>query len=518
MTDPSLFKTENPPLGEPKVSKEDKLRELEALHAEAELREGLPHIHGWKWYTWARDFFESTNHINLLCAANQISKSSTQIRKAIHWATETALWPELWNNKPKQFWYLYPTRDQVSAEFMTKWTEFLPAGKYKDDPKYGWKEIKKHGDLIGILFHSGVYLFFKTYAQDPASLQTGTCDALFCDEELPVNIYEELMMRISASNGYFHMVFTATLGQEFWRQALEPAEGEEEKLPGAWKRTISLYDAMVYEDGTPSHWVPEKIAQVRGRCSTHTEVLKRVYGKFIVIGGRKYESFDIKRHMKPYHNVPRNWLVYVGADPGSGGAENHPAALCYVAVNPQMTEGRVFLGARYDGIITTAGDLVEKHLAFRINNNLNNICGKYYDWGCKDFDTISTRMGEPFEKAEKSHEIGEAVLNTLFKNNMLFIYDTDELGKLGSELATLKRATVKNKAKDDFADALRYAVTKIPWDWSVIIGELPNELEKEKTQLSPMAQEIADRRKAFDEEEIAAMDAEFAEWNEAYGS
>lgn len=35
---------------------------------------GLPHLHGWKWYKWAREFFESTNRQNFLCAANQISK------------------------------------------------------------------------------------------------------------------------------------------------------------------------------------------------------------------------------------------------------------------------------------------------------------------------------------------------------------------------------------------------------------------------------------------------------------
>ena len=39
---------------------------------------GLPHLHGWKWYKWAREFFESTNRQNFLCAANQISKSLTE--------------------------------------------------------------------------------------------------------------------------------------------------------------------------------------------------------------------------------------------------------------------------------------------------------------------------------------------------------------------------------------------------------------------------------------------------------
>lgn len=40
-----------------------------------ELRQDLPHLYGWKFYPWAREFFESRNRMNLLCAANQIGKA-----------------------------------------------------------------------------------------------------------------------------------------------------------------------------------------------------------------------------------------------------------------------------------------------------------------------------------------------------------------------------------------------------------------------------------------------------------
>ena len=74
------------------------------LEEKVRRQEDLPFLYGWKWYLWGRKFFESKNRINLLCAANQISKSSTQIRKIIHWATCKELWPELWSRPPKQFW------------------------------------------------------------------------------------------------------------------------------------------------------------------------------------------------------------------------------------------------------------------------------------------------------------------------------------------------------------------------------------------------------------------------------
>lgn len=477
----------------------------------------LPFLYGWKWYKWAKEFFDSTNKINLLCAANQISKSSTQIRRCIDHATNKELWPKLWERQPTQFWYLYPTRDQTDIEFETKWKLFLPKGEMKDDEYYGWKLEKKSGHVMAIHFNSGVHVYFKTYNQDSQALQSGTCDEIFCDEELPVEHFDELCFRLTATNGYFNMVFTATLGQEYWRLAMEPGETEVEVLPQAFKQTVSLYEAQEYLDGTPSHWTLDRIKAVEARCSTTLEVLKRVFGRFVVVGGRKYESFDIKRHFKPKPSfmVPKGWLIYAGADVGGGG-DGHPSALCYVAVKPDFKAGRVFLGWRGDDVVTTSGDVVNKHIEFTKEFKLA-YTGKHYDWGNKDFETIAQRMGHPFEKADKSHERGEDVINTLFKNDMLYIYEDFELRKLGAELAVLKKDTPKRTAKDDFADALRYCVTKIPWDFTAIMAKVTDE-EPEET-LTDMQRQVRERRKAMSDEtesENDKIEAEFDEWNEAY--
>ena len=82
----NLFKTQPPgPLTQDgKIeTPQEKLKRIKEMEERIKLREGLPFLHGWKWYSWARAFFESQNQVNLLCAANQISKSSTQIRKAL---------------------------------------------------------------------------------------------------------------------------------------------------------------------------------------------------------------------------------------------------------------------------------------------------------------------------------------------------------------------------------------------------------------------------------------------------
>lgn len=500
---------------------EELARKREQVHLKERqliLRQGLPHLYGWKWYPWAREFFESTHKLNFLCAANQISKSSTQIRKCIDWATDRTKWERLWpGRRPIQFWYLYPTSSQVNVEVMTKWIpEFLPRGEFKDDPNYGWEIERKNGNVYAIHFHSGVHVFFKTYAQDVQALQTGTCDAIFADEELNVELYNELIFRISASDGYFHMVFTATIGQEYWRQVMQPNDREEEKLPESFKLMVSMYDCQKYEDGTPSHWTDEKIQRAKNRCQTANEILKRVYGHFIRDdGGRRYESFDLKRHVKKPHPLPKEWATYSGVDIGGGGS-SHPGAIVFVKVSPDFRLGRVFLAWKGDGIgDTTAGDIYNTYAKLRSDNHLQPVL-QSYDWASKDFKTISDRLGDCFVPADKDRDRGEQILNTLFKNDMLALYEGSEIDKLSRELAGLRRDIAKSKAKDDFCDALRYAVTRIPWDWSAITGAKPNE-EKGEEKLSPLQQQIQDRRREMkdaedNENEAMRIEEEFEEW------
>ncbi len=498
-----------------------KMEELQLEEDRLEMIQGLPHLYGWDWYPWAYDFYMSTNPVNLLCAANQISKSSTQIRKAIHWATESSIWRELWplamsmNMPPNQFWYLYPSRDIVAIEFETKWKLFLPKGKFKTDPKYGWREVWKDGALFALMFNTGVTIYYKTYAQETKKLQAGTVYALFCDEELPEEHLGELMLRLSAVDGYFHMVFTATLGQEFWRRAMEPNNKEEEVYPTAWKREVSLFDCLTYKSGKPSPWTPERIKQKIALCGTKADIQKRIYGRFVVVGGLKYESFERARNMIPGHPLPRDWNIYGAADYGSGGEEGHPAACVFVAVDPAFRKGRVFKAWRGDGITTTAGDVVHQFLNMQGNMQM---AGRYYDAACKDFDTISTGMAQPFEKAEKAHEFGENLLNVLFKNSMLALYEGDaEIEKLAAELTTLKNSTPKNKAADNLCDAVRYAVSQVPWDLTGIMGielEVPVELDPiltEEEQRRLGTEELTPAQRAQQE-----MNAEFEELNHLY--
>ena len=496
------------------------------------IRKNLPHLYGFPWYEWAWRFFNSTNRMNLLVAGNQLSKSSTQIRKAIDWCTNTKKWPKLWpkNPVPRNMWYLYPDSKVATIEVETKWIpEFLPRGPFKDHPVFGWKVVYEKKRVEKIVWNNGVQLHFKTYMQNPSSLQSSTVHAIFCDEELPQSIYDELQFRLAATDGYFHMVFTATLGQEMWWRAME-GTGDQEKFAHAFKQQVSMYDCMKYMDGRPGAFTKERISKIIKTCKSDNEVKKRVYGRFVSDTGLKYPAFDPSRHfVDPFPIVPGDWHLYGGVDPGTGGGTGHPAAMGIIAVRPDYRRAYVCRGKRMDGEDTTSSDILEEFKDMRGSWTLRN---QLYDQASRDFHIIASRAGESFSKSEKSHELGEDIINTLFKNDMLFIFDTSDLRKLGQELVTLKVDTVKRRAADDFIDgAIRYTCTSIPWDWSVLSGDPTDEEIEESRRVRPMTEEEYDewvdeqRRGTVDAErrqrkdgDWESWDSEIKFWNGQYGS
>ena len=496
-----------------KNATERKLEKLALLEQKKKLIHGLPHLHGYKMYPWMRRYFESQNRVSLVCSANQIGKSSIQHRKIVNWATDQSLWKTLWPhmNHPRQFWLLYPSSYVATIEFEKKISvESLPQGEFKNDPVYGWEAEYRARYIQAIHFKSGVSVYFKTYSQDPQDLQSGSAAAIFTDEELPENLWSELQARLFATNGYFHAVFTPTLGQEFWREALE-MKGYKERFPEALKIQVSMYDCMLYEDGTPSFWTNERINQIKSGCKSEAEIQRRVYGKFVLDSGLRYSGFSPSRNIIEPKPIPNDWYIYCGVDSGSGGKFNHPAAVTFVAVSPDFRNGYIFKGRRFDGITTTASDLVQ--YVMEMSSEVKNpITGVYYDFAAADLREIAMRMGANWIPAEKSHQIGEQVLNVGFKNSMLSIFNLEELSPLVSELKSLKLSTNKNNAIDDAIDSMRYACTKVPWDWSAINEKAPIP-ERQKT-------EVEIRRETFmnPEKDEETIEAEFEAYNDLLGA
>ena len=507
-----------------------KLEKLKLLEQKIKLQNGLPHLYGLNMYQWQKDYYDELDKKYwFITAANQCGKSSIQIRKAIRIATSKELWSKMWPDRSAIFpdfrpviWYLYPNQDTVKQEFHEKWIpEFLPRGEYRNHPIYGWKPIIENKVVKGVRFNIGVTIYYKTYSQNVEDLQAGSCALVCCDEELPDALYPELRARLMATQGYFSMVFTATLGQEFWRLTIQPEADEPVNFPNAFKRQVSLYDSRYYHDGTPSTWTDARIQNEIDSCKNKQEVDRRIFGKFVKTDDKMYYAFDASKHYIPYpvkngreyRGVPAGWTVYSAVDCGSGGEKNHPSAFLFVSVDPTHTKIRVFKGRRLDGIETTDADTYQYYKASRGSLTIER---QSYDWAAKDFDIVTTRAGDAFYKAKKDHESGEALVNSLFKYGILKIYQDTELVKLRYELENMSNG--KKKVKDDMIDALRYAVMSIPVDWEAIFKKL------EKSGISTVAEVFSNderelRPRDFEESSLLLInggDDEFEEWNQLY--
>ena len=141
------------------------------------MKEKLPHLYAHKHFKWSRDFLESTNRINILCAANQIGKSTAAIRRHITNATDKKRWLVLWKTSPKMFWYFYPDSKTLDREWNTKWLPLMPD---QADPQYGWKLHHERGIPVSIAWHSGVFTYFMFYTKSHASMQAGTVHEISC--------------------------------------------------------------------------------------------------------------------------------------------------------------------------------------------------------------------------------------------------------------------------------------------------------------------------------------------------
>jgi hypothetical protein len=148
-------------------------------------------------------------------------------------------------------------------------------------------------------------------------------------------------------------------------------------------------------------------------------------------------------------------------DYGAGGDYGHSSAIVQVKVDPTYSKARVVKVWTSQKKRMTQSDLL------MIFKDFVTGIGHYQafaDWGAVDLFTLAAREGVVLHKAEKSHEIGIPLLNTLFKEGQLIIETTSASMSqfLVAELQSISEDKNKRHRIDDIADALRYAISLCP--------------------------------------------------------
>jgi hypothetical protein len=157
-----------------KISPE-RLHYLEQLEREKELetlKNELPHRWAHKLYPWQDEFLKEKTQQCWVVSGNQVGKSSIQIIKCIELAINKKLWPDYFGRTPSTFWYFYPKKGLATIEFEEKWKKcYLPRGKMKRHPVFGWESHKKDKEIHTIVFNSGVTIYFMSYEMKPENIQ-----------------------------------------------------------------------------------------------------------------------------------------------------------------------------------------------------------------------------------------------------------------------------------------------------------------------------------------------------------
>lgn len=457
----------------PKILNEDlqkKLQELKDLEDRLYMKENLPFLFGYNLFPWQHEFIHTKNKNALICSSNQSGKSLSQSIRLLNLATDIHNWSSWFSRKPDCFWMLLPSKEMIESMIDVKWIpNLLPKGRFKEHPRYGWQLKKSHGSYSHMVFNSGIHLYFKSYEMGAEKLQSGSCDYIAADEEMKEELLPELNARRSATNGYFSIVMTPTLGLEFWRNAFEEVGSEKETFKGAFKKSVSLYDCQKFVDGTVTQWTNERIQQVINSCPTEAEVKRRVFGRFVKSEGLLMPMFSVTRNVAPYHPINfTSGYIYAAIDSGAGdtGRGSHPATICFVWVNAELSKIRVFKGWKSPkGQAVEPKEILEKYVELR---GTMVMAGEFYDWSSKDIQIIANRAGIALMPADKSRDKGYQMLNLLFKTGALVIYDIEELQPLVREIMSLSIGERKTEAQDDFVDAMRYAITSIPINWEKV--------------------------------------------------
>lgn len=422
-------------------------------------------------YPWSRPLIKDRSQNIFITAANQIGKSTINIRLAINYAmNENNEWETMWTKKPTIFWYFYPSRVQAITEYEEK---FRPLLSWFTEHKALGHKISKTQDGLILRFNTNINMYFKSYTQRESHLQSSTLDAIFIDEEPPVQLLDEINARLMSSGGYIRTVFTPTIGDPHFMKAFDESyRGTPvETFPHAKKLRIELEkDCMYYDDGTPA-FTKKQVQIFKDSFSSDRVRNIRLKGLFQRESALLYPSYEPETCNIDHFSFPIDWQYVVSADIGSGG-KNHPAALVFLAYSPKINHGVVFYVWRGDGIETSNDEIFKKYQEERkkLEAIQTNLLWKYptakvYDSAVKDFQFISMKNGDPFSPADKNKKDGAQTTDTLFSLGLLKLnMACPEMYKLQDELRSVSGINKeKHIVTDDLSDALRYAVMSVPW-------------------------------------------------------
>jgi len=146
---------------------------------------------------------------------------------------------------------------------------------------------------------------FKSVDQGRLAFTGAAVSWIFLDEEVPMDIYTECLMRTMSHQGNMWGAMTPVTGV-MYEYITEPAPGEAD--PEMW------FDYLTWEDN--AKYLPESERRRLLLAIPPEEREARIFGRFVPKSGRVYPQFNDRVHVIEPFGIPDTWKRYAGFDYG----------------------------------------------------------------------------------------------------------------------------------------------------------------------------------------------------------
>lgn len=258
----------------------------------------------------------------MLSAGNQQGKSHAGAAEMAYHLTGE--YPDDWKgrrwNRPIKAWIVGESslvvRDVQQAKLCGEpgldeafGTGLIPRDSFVGKPSLA-RGIQYAYDTIYVRHKSGGISVakFKSYEQGRAKFQGAPIDLIWADEEPPMDIYTEMLARLTATNGSIYTTFTPMNGiTELWQRF-------DGTYPDRKRTAMTLKDALHVD-------TPEKIAKILARYPAH-EHAARINGSPMMGEGRVFVTPEEAISEPTITYLPPHWTKLFSIDFGIG----HPFA------------------------------------------------------------------------------------------------------------------------------------------------------------------------------------------------
>lgn len=263
--------------------------------------------------------------------------------------------------------------------------------------------------------------FMSAKGENRAKFQAAAVDFFYIDEEIPGDIWEELLMRTLATGGTFSISATLVESYEWILELEKTAEREVEQ---------NVRDCTVFLTRLNTELNPylDKVTVEFLRNKLSLDALEyRFYGRARRLTGLIYNTFDASRHVVAPFKIPFDWPRWCAIDPGI-----RTCAVLWIAVGP---DGRAYgyreLYAHNEPLWNIAIE-IKKLEGWNLNIQLTKALGHNVWEETEQCEHMVLRIIDP--KAKARSEAGEeSIINQLYTRFGLSCTTADNSLRAGIE-------------------------------------------------------------------------------------